>query len=172
VGATARAVIDFAPGSYAVLGEPFQRQPNVELEVIPGPSTPAPEPAAEAMITIGDGAVAGVPERVPAGEHLWEVTGAGAGPHRFQLFSYPEPITLDQLIEAAALPEGATPAPGMADLALLAQLGGLGVLSSGLTAWPIVDVEPGTYVAACTLPDESGIQHFLTGEITLFTVES
>jgi hypothetical protein len=169
-GTTAQAIVDFAPGRYAVWGEPFQ--PIIpELEVVPGPSDTPPEPAAEAAITIGAGALTGVPEQVSPGKRLWQVTATGAGIHRFQLYGYPEPITVDQLLVALALPEGASPPAGVPDLARAEQLGGLGVLSAGQTGWPVVDLAPGTYVAMCPLLDEeAGVLHGSLGEITVFTV--
>jgi hypothetical protein len=171
VGTTAQAIVDLAVGRYAVIGEAFQ--PAVELEVVPGSGASPLEPVAESAITMGEGALSGVPEQVTPGQHLWRITSVGAGPHRFQLYSYPEPVTLDQLLEAATLPEGATPPPGVPDLARLQQLGGLGVLSSGRTAWAVVDLVPGAYIALCPVPDaDTGVQDFLAGEVVVFTVGS
>ena len=170
LGTTAQAIVDFAPGRYAVWGEPFQAV-IPELEVVSGASDPPAEPPAEAAITIGDGALTGVPEQVTPGKHLWQITATGAGFHRFQLYSYPEPITLDQLLAAFAVPPGETPPSGVPDLTRAVQLGGLGVLSTGQTGWPVLDLEPGTYVAMCPIGDaETGVQHGPAGEIAIFTV--
>jgi hypothetical protein len=170
LGTMAQAIVDFAPGRYAVWGEPFQSV-IPELEVESGSSASSEEPEAEAVITIGNGSLNGVPEQVAPGKHLWQVTATGAGFHRFQLYSYPEPITLDQLFTAFAVPPGETPPAGVPDLALAVQLGGLGVLSAGRTGWPVLDLEPGTYVAMCAVGDaETGVQHGPAGEIAIFTV--
>jgi hypothetical protein len=165
IGATAQAIVDLAPGRYAVWGEPFQ--PFAEIEVVAGSGEVPLEPITEVTITMTDGAIGGVPKWVPPGKHLWKVESAGAVPHRFQLYGYPEPLTVEQLLAAFALPEGATPPPGVADLTLAVPLGGFGVQSAGQTGWPVLDLTPGTYVALCTLGSEP---HFLAGEVAIFTV--
>ncbi len=145
------------------------------LEVVPGTPVATSDPVAEAAITIGDGALTGVPARVSPGRHLWQVTAVGDLPHRFQLYGFPEPITRDQLLaalEALGLPEGATPPAGLPDLGRAVQLGGLGVQSAGLAGWPVLDLTAGTYIAMCPIQDgEAGVLHGLLGEVAVFTVD-
>jgi hypothetical protein len=170
LGTTAQAIVDFAPGRYAVYGEPYQ--PLTELEVISGPSGSEIEPVGETDITIGDGVLTGVPAQVTTGEHIWRVSSLGDVPHRFQLYSYPEPVTRDQIVAAYThLLEGTEPEPGLPDLGLAVQLGGLGPMSGGLTGWPVVDLIPGQYIAMCGMQEgETAIPHGLQGEVTVFTV--
>jgi hypothetical protein len=170
IGSTAQAIVDLAPGRYAVSGEPFQ--PSSTLEVAPGAGATPPEPATDATIVIGDGALTGVPARVTTGKLLWRVAAVGDVPHRFQLYSFPEPITLDQIIAAYThLVEGTTPEAGLPDLSLVVQLGGLGAQSGGQIGWPVIDLAPGQYIAMCGIQEgEAGIPHGLQGEAAVFTV--
>jgi hypothetical protein len=48
---------------------------------------------------------------------------------------------------------------------------GLEALSTGMTAWLPLHLEPGTYVAVCFIPDkDSGMPHALEGMAKVFTV--
>jgi hypothetical protein len=45
-------------------------------------------------------------------------------------------------------------------------------LSAGRTAWLVVDLAPGSYLAACFVPDrDSGAPHAFLGMLDVFTVE-
>ncbi|HEX2194576.1 MAG TPA: hypothetical protein VHK63_06450, partial [Candidatus Limnocylindria bacterium] len=49
---------------------------------------------------------------------------------------------------------------------------GLGALSAGQTSWLALDLQPGTYVALCFVPDEqTGTPHALMGMVSIFTVD-
>jgi hypothetical protein len=95
-------------------------------------------------------------------------------PHRFQIYSYPTPVTSDQIVAAYNhLLAGTEPEPGLPDLSLAVQLGGLGPMSGGLTGWPVVDLPPGQYIAMCAIQEgASAIPHGLQGEVAVFAVVS
>ena len=169
-GTTVRGVIDLPPGRYAVMGEEFQ--PHVTLVVLPETDEMLPEPVARESVSIGDGAITGVPERTPAGSYLWRVTATGEAPHRFQIYRYAEPITLDGVLAGLTLAEGEALPEGALDMSQVEQLGGMGLQSGGLTGWALLDLEPGTYIALCSMQDgEESPMHGLLGEIAVFTVD-
>jgi hypothetical protein len=59
----------------------------------------------------------------------------------------------------------------MVNPSALVAAGGLSFLSAGRTAWALVDLPPGTYVALCYVPDrEVGAPHALMGMIDVFSV--
>jgi hypothetical protein len=166
---TAKAVIDFPVGNYAVSGEPYQ--PVKALTVTTGKLDSSPEPDADATITMSDDGWTGMPEIVSTGQQLWKVTSAGSVPHRFQFYSYPEPVTTEALIAALSLEEGATLPPDLPDLSLAVPLGGLSPMSAGNTGWPVIELASGFYIALCTIQNgEAAVPHYLSGELTVFTV--
>jgi len=169
-GTTAQGVVDLAPGQYAVWGQDFQAP--VMLTVLPSDGTPLHEPVVEATIAVGGDVLTGVPKRIGSSAHLWRVTATGDVPHRFQLYGYPEPITLDGVI-AGVTASDETPLPdGALDLTRVVELGGFGAQSAGQTGWPMIDLEPSTYIAMCSIQEgEAGTLHGLLGETAVFTVD-
>ena len=170
LGMTAQAIVDFPAGNYAVMGEPYQ--PTFELAVTAAPSEAMADPDVGITITMGDEGWTGMPETAPAGRHLWKISSDGSVPHRFDLYSYPEPLTAESLIDALSLEEGATPPPGAPDISLAISVGGFSPMSTGQTVWPVVDLQPGTYIGLCTMQNgEAAVPHYLSGELTVFSVE-
>ena len=170
LGMTAQAIIDFPAGNYAVSGEPYQ--PTGTLRVTGGNGKSFADADVEETIMMADDGWTGMPETVTTGKHLWKVTSNGSVPHRFQLYSYPEPVTVDALVAALSLEQGATPPPDSPDITLAVPLGGLSPMSPGQTGWPVIDLEPGFYIGLCTVQNgEAAIPHYLSNELTVFSVE-
>lgn len=170
LGMTAQAIIDFPAGSYAVSGEPYQ--PTGTLRVTAGHRKSRAGADVDETILMADDGWTGMPKTVTAGKHLWKVTSSGSIPHRFQLYSYPEPVTIDALVAVLSLEEGAAPPPGSPDVTLAVPLGGLSPMSPGQTGWPVIDLEPGFYIGLCTIQNgEAAVPHYLSNELTVFSVE-
>jgi hypothetical protein len=169
LGKTAQAIIDFPPGNYAAMGEPYQS--TVGLTVTNGAGDSPEDPDADETITMADDGWTGMPESVTTGAHLWKVTSGGSVPHRFEFYSYPDPITVEGLVTAFTLDEGETPPPGTPDISLAVSVGGLSPMSAGKTGWPVVDLAPGFYVGLCTMQNgEAAVPHYLSNELTVLEV--
>jgi len=169
LGNTAQAIVDFPAGNYAVSGEPYQ--PPFGLIVTASGGESLNDPEVDVTITMADEGWTGMPESVPTGRQLWKVDSAGSVPHRFDLYSYPEPLTLESLIDALSLAEGAAPPPGAPDISLAVSVGGFSPMSTGQAAWPVVDLRPGFYIGLCTLQNgEAAVPHYLSGELSVFAV--
>jgi hypothetical protein len=116
-------------------------------------------------------------DSVVAGPQIWQVTNTGAQPHYMIIERLPGPITEEQFDELIGFQfgiaeAGATPSPDLPNPATFMQAGGIGVLSTGQTAWMELNLEPGNYVAVCFIPDqETGMPHLAMGMYEFFTVE-
>jgi hypothetical protein len=168
-GDRSQAIVDLAPGHYGILAPPmyalFEAVPSTDAT----PSASA-EPAADGTVTLTEFSF-DLPEPVTAGRHLWKVTNAGRQIHHLVLAKAPRPVTLDQVMAMLMLPEDAAPPPGVPAMAEYGRAGGIGFMTPGQTAWTLVALEPGTYVALCAAFDEeTGAIHVMMGMVTIFTV--
>ena len=170
-GQTSVALVDLAPGRYAVLGDTVQ-----QIEVVGNPATPAATPEAAAPAAAGTVRLFDFNFEFPAtlapGRQIWEVTNTGEQPHELLLAWSPEPVTVEQVMQLmTGESEEATPTGGGPAFADFEPIGGIGWLSPGVTAWTEVDLESGTYVALCFVFDpETGQTHVAQGMVTVFTV--
>jgi hypothetical protein len=118
-----------------------------------------------------------IPDTVPAGPQIWQVTNTGSQPHHLIIEKTGGAVTEEQLgqliaFEFGMAEAGATPAADLPDPEQFTPAGGLGLLSSGQTAWIELTLDPGTYIALCFIPDqETGMPHIAMGMYEIFTVE-
>jgi hypothetical protein len=168
VDATARVVVDLVPGIYGIADDYA-----AFFEVVDGPATPMAQAAPEAAVSVSlvDMGYA-IPDTLPSGPQVWQVTNTGAVPHEMLFARSSEPITLDQVLEIVATGDAsATPVGGGPSVSDFIPGGGVSWLSPGATAWIEVDLEPGmTYLALCWVIDpESGVPHLAMGMLDVFT---
>jgi hypothetical protein len=107
-----------------------------------------------------------IPEAISAGQQTWEVTSPGQQPHELYLIR-PEPgFTEERLLEMMQAGEEPQGPPPWEEVAFF------GPFSQGERAWYDIDLEPGTYMALCFLPDISGSgrPHVELGMIETFEV--
>jgi hypothetical protein len=108
------------------------------------------------------------------GSHVIEVTNVGAQPHHMFMARSPEPVTEEQIAQILELEmQGATPAPesGVPNPETFIPVAYMAPLSMGKTAWIPVNLEPGTYIMVCFVPDiESGMPHAFEGMYQVITV--
>lgn len=113
-----------------------------------------------------------LPETLPAGPQIWEVTNIGAQPHFLGLAQLPDGTTRDQLAEAVSMAFTGTPAVSALALEDIHDLYETSILSSGQTMWIEVDLSAGTFGLACFLSDQgSQAPHAMLGMTQVFTVE-
>ena len=130
------------------------------------------EPAGAVTVEMQDFAF-NMPEQLPAGPQVWEVTNTGQEPHHIALVKGPDDLTMDDvmaILEAQAT--GGTPPPGVPDPETdFEDVAETSVLSAGKSTWLEFDLAPGTYVALCFVPNrETGLPHAAMGMVQLFTV--
>lgn len=172
-GAQTQTVVDLEPGPYGVLNPGTAVVATLEVLADPG-ATPVgqADPAADLAVEMREFAYVGLPERVAPGPQVWAVTNTGGQPHELALLRAPASSTFEQVMAALMAPPEATPPPGGLGFADLAPVGGVGYLSPGRTAWGVLDLAPGTYVALCFVPDRAtGLPHAAMGMVAVFTVE-
>ncbi|MBW3633731.1 MAG: hypothetical protein KY456_11965 [Chloroflexi bacterium] len=174
---TTQAIIDLTPGEWvAWAGYPGAPQAPVGLRVSgEAGATPAAgaEPAADVTVTMFeyDFSLEGT---LAPGSQVIAVTNVGAQPHEMFMVRSPESVTEEQIAQILELEmQGATPAPD-ADLPNpdeFIPVTGMTPLSTGRTGWIPVNLEPGTYIMVCFVPDiESGMPHAFDGMYEVITV--
>lgn len=120
------------------------------------------EPKADFSVVLTDFAFT-MPAQIKAGKQIWEVTNKGAQPHEIPIARLMPGKTLQDALRFLQDPEGAPP---------FEYVGGLQAIDSGRTAWAVLDLAPGEYIALCFVPDPaSGEAHIELGMITAFTVQ-
>jgi hypothetical protein len=104
-----------------------------------------------------------IPDTLPAGSSTFTVVNAGPQPHELNILKLAPGASLSEI--QAWQPDSGTPPPFEA-------VGGMNGLSVGETHYMTVDLQPGTYVAICNIPDPgSGIPHSRLGMVRQFTVQ-
>ena len=105
-----------------------------------------------------------MPESIPAGPVTYKVVNGGPQPHEFNILKLAPGTALSDLMSWQ--PDAGTPPPFEA-------VGGMNGLSQGEADYVTFDLQPGTYVAICNIPDPgSGVPHSHLGMVRQFTVNS
>jgi hypothetical protein len=172
-GQTGHAVIDLAPGEWFIGVGDFN--PYTVLTVTQdaiATAVPGGDPPADVTVGLGDFSN-NLPDQLPAGPQVWHVTNNGEQIHEIVLVRTPVLLTVEQVMAIVTLPEGATPLPGMPDMATFEFLPDVvKPLSAGRDIWVEPNLSPGYYVAICSTTDpETGMPHLLLGEIRVFAVD-
>ena len=178
-GFTSQVILDLRPGTYVTwAGDPFSLQAPVELRVTGEAATPtaAEEPTAGATLTMFEYGFTFDGQLMP-GPQVLKVTNVGAQPHFAILAGPTGPVTKEQLgmlleAEMAGTPTAdAAAAAGVSNPDEWAFAAYAGTLSRGAVEWIPVDLEPGTYVLVCFVPEiGSGIPHAYQGMYDVITV--
>jgi hypothetical protein len=163
-GQRREVVLDLTAGTYALLSRATGAPAGIvkQLVVSQASGATAPEPAADATVSLKDGVAPAVPSTVKAAT-TWKVTNDGQLPHVFQIFRFKSGKTAADLASFFANP-GSGPAP--AEI-----VAGSGLLSPGKHAWFTSELGPGEYLDACTVPGRNPpANHFNEGESAKITV--
>jgi hypothetical protein len=171
-GETKQVLINLTEGDWAAFGEANQAPALITVTAAEG-AAPA-EPTADLTIETKEFDFPGLPDQIAAGDHLMKVTNTGEQPHIVIISTAPEGLTtVDYINFLSALMSGTPPAqvsPAI-DESAFQDVDGLEALSSGMTAWIPLHLEPGTYVAACFIGDkDTGVPHAAEGMAKVFTV--
>jgi hypothetical protein len=169
-GGQAQAIVDLTPGNYIVFAVDAPQGATALTVVAPASGTAPVDPAASVTVSLQEFAFV-TPEKLTAGKQTWKIVNGGDQPHELNLAKVPDGTTLEQIHALMTLPEGAELPEGAPDPSTFVTAGGLGFISPGLTAWAILDLQPGTYAAFCYIPDQpTGTPHAFMGMVSIFTV--
>lgn len=187
-GSQSQVILDLQPGVYVALcfiaspdGVPHLAKGMVQSFEVTASDAPAAAPEADATVVMLDFAF-DMPDQVSAGPQIWEVVNEGPQPHEIGLLRLAPGVTPDQALgmfggspaspaaghdeHGAASPEAAGDPPPFT------AVGGMQGMATGLRGWVILNLEPGTYVAVCFIPDPAtGQTHVALGMAAAFTVE-
>jgi uncharacterized cupredoxin-like copper-binding protein len=185
-GLSSSVIAYLDPGNYVVIcvipdptGVPHAAHGMVAaLEVTAGEAG-GEAPETDGTISLVDMAFDGLPEEVAAGSYTWEVVNNGEQLHEILVLQLAEGLDLGDVMtmltaepgaatpEAGATPEGDAGHAG----APFEAIAGTAPMSPGAINYLEIDLEPGTYVAICFIPDvNTGMPHFLMGMIAEFQV--
>jgi hypothetical protein len=169
-GQTAQIVVELTPGEWiAWADDPAAPQAPVALTVTDGAgATPAAgaEPAADATVTMYEYDFTVEGELAP-GPQVIAVTNVGAQPHHMFMARTPGAGHRGaDRADPGARDAGrhAGPGPGLPNPDEFLPVAYVSTLSNGVTAWIPVNLEQGTYVMVCFVPDiETGMPHAFEG---------
>jgi hypothetical protein len=132
-----------------------------------------------------------MPDTLPAGESVLQVTNQGDEPHELAILKLAPGMSADTFIAIMTASEEATegtpeatsdgdemdhaspvasPAGEAMEQPPFSEAGGIQALSPGLTGWAVLDLEPGDYVAVCFVPNAEGVPHATLGMVKAFSV--
>jgi hypothetical protein len=169
-GQTGQVVIDLSPGNWVIWsGDPAAPQAPVGLTVTGEIASPVAMTEPPATVTITEFEYGFRMEgTLQPGVQWLKVVNSGAQPHFTFIFRSTVPVTreqIQQLLELEA--QGATPAP---DSGLpnpnedFIPVVFTGTQSTGTTQWVRANIEPGTYILVCFVPDiQDGSPHAYHG---------
>lgn len=168
-GQSEEVTINLTPGRYVVLcfvtshdGVAHAAKGMVSMaEVVDSKARPAATPKADLVITLRDFAF-DMPAELHAGQQTWRVVNEGPQPHELSLIKLAEGKTLDDVMAFMQNPMGEPP---------FTDAGGMQGLDKGNVGYVSINLQPGSYVALCFIPDPASHQaHAEMGMIKAFTV--
>ena len=193
-GEQTQVLLDLEPGQYLALcfvespdGVPHLAKGMVQAFEVTDAGTPTAvvEPQAAGTVVLRDFSFE-LPAQIAAGPQIWEVVNEGPQPHEIALLQLAPGVTPEQLLGMLAGPPAspevgndmASPEAGVAGSPVAGGpppfhlVGGMQALAAGLRGWAVLDLEPGSYVVVCFVPDPaSGLPHAALGMVAAFTVE-
>lgn len=167
-GTSQTVTYDLQAGDHVVLD--FSSEiPNVLTFTVTGETSAAAAPEADVEAKLLDFAFT-MPLTIPAGEQTWHMSNEGAQWHEMGILKIDENMSVTELRQMlqTAMSEAGPEAGGESEppVAFWAPM------NEGEQAWFDLDLEPGTYVVACFLPDfASGHAHLEMGMTQIFTVQ-
>lgn len=170
-GGTAVALVDIAPGRYAVMDPTHPRLPAAFVATGAGSPMPTVEADVRAeMFEMGFE----MPTEIAAGPLVWEVANTGGTLHEIAIIPVPDGATAQDVLAAIGPAWEGTPIPAELGAEWATWDGipvaGVGVTSPGGRVVAQIDLDPGTYVAVCFFPTPDFVPHVMLGMTRIFTV--
>jgi hypothetical protein len=177
-GQTAQAIVNLTPGDYVAYSGPETPQAPVALTVTGDAASPTAAGAMTADLTVtetgtNEGYDLEFEGELAAGQSVLEITNDTDQPHFLIIFQSPGPVTEEQLDQLITIGEGSPVPEGMPNPDEFLPAAYAGTQSVDTTQYLAVDLQPGTYVAACFIPDRENpeVDHSMEGLLGTFTVE-
>jgi len=179
------AIITLGPGTYVVAEDAYSetddsapRASIYKTLTVTGELPEVTDPAADVSVKMLEMTFE-MPDSIPAGPHVWQITNTGTFPHFMVIDQAAGPVTeaqvqatLDMFFGTGtptASPVG-TPVEPM-DPETNVFVGQGQVLSPGQSSWYEFDFEPGTYIAFCFVSGPGDVPtHAALGMFKIFTV--
>ena len=170
-GETAQAVIDLTPGEWiAWTDNPAAPQQPVAFKVTGEFPAEVKDPVSDLSATLLDFQIIFDGE-LKGGKHTLAVPHHGAQPHFLELMMGPDTMTKEQVLSALMTPPGATPEAGGLGEKDLQPVLYTPLQSIGTVTYHEVELEAGTYMAACFFPTAgTGAPHAMEGMVDVFKV--
>lgn len=159
-------IYDLLPGGYVVTLNAGAADMDQDLvPFTPGPDSGAAAPGADVSVEMDDFAYV-MPDKIPAGPHLWEISNVGKQWHMMLIAHLADGQTVDDILKMMG-------EPGDDSLLGSTIVDAYLPMSPGNRAWVTIDLPPGNYAAVCPLPDLMGDMspHAMKGMVHAFTVE-
>jgi len=171
-GSTASVVLNLGPGEWILDTGPESGLPPTTFTVA-GEASDAEITAEGAVQVELDDFQILLPESIPAGPSIWQVSNVGEQPHEVFLATSPGRIAPEDVMTLATLPEDATPPPGLPGLEEFVDVGFVTPISAGQTILIEMNLPAGDYVGLCFMPtkdDPNGMPHVMNGMAVSFSI--
>jgi hypothetical protein len=174
-GGSQQVVLRFSPGEYVAIcfvagpdGKPHFMKGMLKFFSVStsssGASSAPSAPSVDGTVTLKEFVIS-VPTHLTAGSHTWLVSNVGTQPHEMDLIKLASGKSASDVLGFLKQPQPSGPP-------LFADAGGLGALAPGSSAWVMVTLTKGNYVALCFVPDSrNGTPHVMEGMMTQFTIK-
>lgn len=188
-GQSATVIMNLEEGLYVLTceipgpdGTPHYKMGMItEVDAKPDGTPVTTPPEAETMVDLADFEFDGLPDTLPAGQHIWQVHNKGPEPHEMAVNLLASDITPEALYhmlaasEAPATP-GATAAASPPASTMTGPpftgVAGTAPMDPDQTIWAVLDLTAGEYATICFIPDpKTGKPHFMLGMYDDFTVK-
>lgn len=172
-GTSNETLVDFTqPGTYVELcfipnaeGVPHLALGMTAVVEVSGTADSAEAPVADVVVHMFDFGYK-MPATITPGLHVWQIINDGPEPHEMNVMKLNDGVTFDDFMKGLQAGGEDTPMPGVL-------MGGAQGLNNGLVSYIDYDLDPGSYVALCFIPDPAtGKPHIALGMVTSFTVAS
>ena len=169
-GESKDVILSFKPGTYVLLDMGEDAPPPVNFTVADGEGEGAAAPEGDVKVSLLDFAFS-LPLEMSAGEQLWQVENKGTQWHEMGIVRI-DPNTpmseLHEIINQMNSEEELNPDAESA----VQPVNFMFPISAGERTWFNLDLEPGSYMIICFLPDlENGHAHFEEGMMQVVTVK-
>ena len=182
-GQTIQAIIDLLAGNYAAFNEDFEAPLAVPVTVTgdatASPMAGSPIPGLTADVTVtevktADGYAFEIEGTFAPGGQVVEIYNDADQPHFMEFALSPGPVTVDELLMLFTMDPstGATPPPGMINPEEIRTAAFAATQSPDARVYLATNLQPGTYILACFIPDptKEGIPHAFEGMLEVVQV--
>jgi len=169
-GQTGQAVVTLTAGEWILDSGPESGFPPTVITVTGDTEGSMETPEGAVSIDLDNFQIL-LPEQLPAGPQVWQVTNVGDQPHEVFVTKTPERVSVEDAMALLQMDPEAEPDPNLPNLEEFVDVGFVAPISADQSVLVDMNLEPGHYVAVCFIPEkESGQPHAFKGMVTVFSV--